>query len=776
MSEMTSDILGGRYQLRRHVARGGMTDVFLGYDTLLSRSVAIKRLFPEFATDLSFVERFRREATAAANLNHPNIVEVYDWVSDAGTHFLVLEYIEGKSLAELIATSGPFIADRAAEIALSVAAALGFAHSNGMIHRDVKPGNVLIASDGKTKVTDFGIAIAALDTADSNLTKMGSVMGTATYFSPEQAKGESLDHRSDLYSLGVVLYEMLCGRPPFVGESSVAVAYKHVQEAVPWPTHKGIVLPESLEAINMKLLAKDPASRYPTAMDLQRDLNRYMEGEHQRNQRNKSVPTAVDQPPRPSLAKPTLPAQPAKTGQLEQPEQLAQPADEPNTSRADIEASSRVGLFVAAAVAFVAIAVLLFFVLSNMLGTESDSPPVVAPTPVLQVELPDVVGVSGDVAINQLRTMGLMVSQATEISPNVPAGQVISQNPVATTDVDVGSQVVLTISSGPAPVMVPGVVGEMARDATRFLQDRGLVVELVVDEESNAPEGQVIRQDPTSGTDIAPGASVVLYVAGGPAAIEVPVVAEMTPLRATQVLTQAGFEVSEDLQEQTSEEIQEGLVITTDPAPPALLFEDTSIQLVVSIGPQTVEVPSLLGMTTSAAVATLNELDLVLSARVTVCNLEDLVPAPEAAIVGQTPLPGEQHPFGTEVIVCVGIEPVVQPVPSPANELSGVTPATTDRQIAARNAASDINAQSIAAARQADALGTIQKWTALDLRFAAECRQLETTFADIDGISALWNLEPPYPMPASAANALNWIEGINGDTPGKDDGCVVTWN
>src|SRR5213078_4530844 len=207
MSQQQQRVYNGRYELVRHVARGGMAEVYLAHDKLLDRPVALKVLFPELSVDPSFVERFRREAQSAANLNHPNIVSVYDWGEQDGTYFIVMEYVDGRSLADILRTEGPLHPQRAAEVASDIAAALGFAHRNGVIHRDVKPGNVLISPTGQVKVADFGIARALDAAADDNLTKVGSVMGTATYFSPEQAQGLPLDPRSDLYSLGVVLYE-----------------------------------------------------------------------------------------------------------------------------------------------------------------------------------------------------------------------------------------------------------------------------------------------------------------------------------------------------------------------------------------------------------------------------------------------------------------------------------------------------------------------------------------------------------------------------------------
>ena len=278
MSQQNQVIFNGRYELHRRLGRGGMAEVYLARDQLLDRPVAVKVLFPALATDQGFVERFRREAQAAANLQHPNIVSVFDWGEANGTYFIVMEYVEGHTLAEMLRDEGRLHPDRAAEITADIAAALGFAHRNRVVHRDVKPGNVLITRDGGVKVADFGIARALSDSTDQNLTKTGSVMGTATYFSPEQARGAAVDPRSDIYSLGCVLYEMTTGHPPFTGDSAVAIAYKHVQENPLPPRRYDPALPETLEAITLKCLAKNPANRYPGAQDLRADLRRFLDG------------------------------------------------------------------------------------------------------------------------------------------------------------------------------------------------------------------------------------------------------------------------------------------------------------------------------------------------------------------------------------------------------------------------------------------------------------------------------------------------------------------
>ena len=270
------ETLSDRYEIEALLGQGGMAEVYRGTDLLLHRTVAIKVLSPRLAEDGAFLARFRREAQAAAGLNHRNIVGIFDTGSDGDRHFIVMEYVEGPTLADVLRDGGALQADRAAEIAKGICEALSFAHRSGLVHRDIKPGNIMVSGTGEVKLTDFGIARAA--TSD-NLTKTATVLGTATYFSPEQARGERVDQRSDVYSLGVVLYEMLAGRPPFGGDSAVAIAYKHVQETPPPISSITQEVPRPVEAVVAKAMAKEPKARYQSASEFGADLSRLLVGE-----------------------------------------------------------------------------------------------------------------------------------------------------------------------------------------------------------------------------------------------------------------------------------------------------------------------------------------------------------------------------------------------------------------------------------------------------------------------------------------------------------------
>src|SRR5438067_10496903 len=420
-----SRVYGSRYELHRRIARGGMADVYLARDSLLDRPVALKVLFPEFATDRSFVERFRREAQAAANLSHPNIVSVYDWGEEGGTYFIVMEYVEGRSLAQILRDEGALLPDRAADVTIDIASALGFAHRHGVIHRDVKPGNVLISPIGQVKVTDFGIARAV--TTQENLTQTGTVMGTATYSSPERARGEPVDPRSDPYSLGIVLYELLTGSPPFTGDNPVSVAYKHVQEQPARVTQRNPQVPAALEAITMKAIAKNPANRYASADDFAADLRRFRDG--------RSV-TAETLMPEQDLTRVAAPAAGGATRVVSSVEGTqAAPAMSPEASPPPRRPSPALPIVVAL------LAILLIrglFLIANSLSKKTSSG---------QLTVPTVVDKQRDVATRELTAAGFRVSVAQVVDSTKDQGVVLSQDPAGGAKGDTRAPIHIVVTS-----------------------------------------------------------------------------------------------------------------------------------------------------------------------------------------------------------------------------------------------------------------------------------------------------------------------------------------
>jgi serine/threonine protein kinase len=493
MNSREQVVLNGRYELSRRVGRGGMAEVYLARDRMLDRNVAIKILFPEFATDPSFVARFRREAQAAANLNHPNIVGVYDWGKERGTYYIVMEYVDGRTISDLLRTDGTIEPKKAAGIAAHVAAALGFAHRKGVVHRDVKPGNVLITEAGEVKVADFGIARAMTHSGEEHLTQTGSVMGTATYFSPEQAQGKEVDPRTDLYSLGVVLYEMASGKPPFSGDSPVAIAYKHVQEPVP-PLHEKVPgIPAGYEAITMKALAKNLDDRYVDAATMRADLLRFRDGRPV-----SAAPMVAPVPSRP--VNPTRAVAVAPAAVLAPPERYDDEYEEYDDHR------SRAGWFFAAIAVLLVVLGALLFMFGKQLGIFDTTAKVAVPTVVNKVQ--------GD-AIKTLQDAGFKV-ETSQKPDSATLGTVLSQDPPGGDQAKKGSTVKIVISSGPTMITLDAnILGTDPTAAKAALQAAGFtaVPTIQPEETSNvALIGKVLRTDPPAGSSYAPNTPITLFI------------------------------------------------------------------------------------------------------------------------------------------------------------------------------------------------------------------------------------------------------------------------
>ncbi len=706
MSEQGPTVFNGRYELLRHIARGGMADVYLARDELLGREVALKVLFPEFANDPNFVERFRREAQAAANLNHPNIVGIYDWGQERGTYYIVMEHVSGRSMSDVLRSTGPLSPDRAAEIAADVAGALAIAHAAGLVHRDVKLGNILVSDGGDVKVADFGIATALAGGTDAGLTQHGSVMGTATYFSPEQAQGKSVDGRSDLYSLGVVLYEMLAGQPPFQAETPVAVAYKHVQEKPEPLSERGVQVAQSLEAITMKLLAKSPANRYPSADDLRSDLRRYLAGAHKIPGRGSAAaagaaagagaasaasaapgdngdPGAASFTPRPvpnptpvdaTTAQPIAPAaqpvvaQPVPAGMAVDPNAAAMAAQYPGgyyyeeAPRGGGGVWRTVALVTSLAV-LVAILGFLFVAFLDALGGDDagEDDQQFDPDATL-VDVPSLVGEQSDTARSALLELGLVVEIVAESNSQVALNEVFDQNPPAGQRAEVGDTVTLTVSSGTADT-VPNVIGQTEEAARALLQGQGYSVE-VINEASPTDAGTVIDQEPGARTELAPGDVVQITVSNGPEVVAVPDVEGLSVISAINAIRDAGFTVSATQIEEASEEIEEGNVIRTEPAANQLVPAGSQVSIVVSTGLPQVVVPQLDGLFADTAIQTLRNAGL------------DPVPVFEAVPVG-SPQAGRVISQSPAAFEEVDVNSVVTITVGEATEVTTTTTTTT---------------------------------------------------------------------------------------------------
>ncbi|MDA3039006.1 MAG: Stk1 family PASTA domain-containing Ser/Thr kinase [Actinomycetota bacterium] len=651
-------ILNGRYELHRRLARGGMADVFLAHDQLLDRPVAIKVLFPQFASEPAFVERFRREAQAAANLNHPSIVAVYDWGEHDNTYFIVMEYVEGRSLAEIVRSEGTLHPDRAAEVATDVAAALGFAHRNGVVHRDVKGGNILVNQAGQVKVTDFGIARAF--GGGDELTQTGSVMGTATYFSPEQAQGKTVDPRSDLYSLGVVLFEMVTGRPPFVGDSPVAIAYKHVQEAPPRPTSLNPALPQALEAIIARLLAKNPDDRYPSAEELRSELRRFREGQ----------PLQGVNRPGAGVVAPMAGAAPttATRAEIDQTRaMLAVTAAEVGLVEEDYyEPPRHNGMFLVALAGLIVLLGGLFYYVYNQVGAE-DQQLAGATIPV-----PNVVGETKESAERLLREAGFVPNAVYELKPDVPVDEVFEQSPEQSEEALEDSTVTIKVSQAAETVTLTEVRGLTEEEATSILTALGLRIDYKREADDLVPEGTVISMNPLPG-EVNPEALITLTISTGPAEIEVPQLAGLTVQEASNLLGQRTLPNPLVVPE-PSATVTKGLVIRSDPEAGTAVSRDRQITLYVSDGPETALVPPVVGLTQAAAEQAI--INRGFTPRV------EFVDVPfgsddDGKVTAQDPAANTKLEKGAEVIIRVGREVAATTTSTTAPTTTTHSPPTT---------------------------------------------------------------------------------------------------
>ena len=553
-------IIKERYEIVEILGEGGMAFVYKARDKQLQRNVAIKTLKPNYVNQEKFVDRFRREAQTAANLNHPNIVQIFDWGIEDEPYF-VMEYIEGNTLTSIISGNRTVGLNDILYIGSQVANGLKEAHKRGLVHRDIKPGNIMITPDGKVKVTDFGIV--SLQNEESDITKTGAVLGTASYISPEQAQGKPVSFESDLYSLGTVLYELIAGKPPFTGDSPIATATKHLTDK---PEKLSIYrkdIPKALENAILKLLEKRPSDRFKSAEDLRALLLQ----QRKQIQINQTQENLVDLTNPKIKFRFTLPA-----------------------------------LIISVALVFGTV-----WALSNVF----DGLPVDGGAPTL-VEIPDLTGSEQAQALNDLQSLGFIVGIENAADSSVPAGFVITTQPPANTVTNPDTLVTIIVSVGPEAFPIPYVVDLEVARGVYVIKESGFQVgqQLEINDDI-IPRGFIISQNPIAGTKMSPDSTVDLVISAGPSLIEISDLSRKSIVDAIQILETLGFEY--EFIEEYSEDVSVGLVSHTIPRAGELVTIDQVIQVIVSIGLK-VEVPNLIGFTYQEASNILQEIGLLPSA------------------------------------------------------------------------------------------------------------------------------------------------------------------
>jgi eukaryotic-like serine/threonine-protein kinase len=632
--ELPND-LTERYQLTAHLARGGMADVYQGHDRLLNRKVAVKILHSQLSNDEAFVKRFRKEAQAAANLTHPNIVGIYDWGQLDNTYFIVMELVEGRSLREVLKSEGTLLPRRAVEIAADMSAALSVAHRAGLVHRDIKPGNILLSPDGTVKVTDFGIARAWDDSQE--LTRTGSVMGTATYFSPEQAQGSKADERSDVYSVGIVLYEMLAGAPPFRGDNPMAVAYQHVSQDAAAPSSINADVPASLDGIVLKAMAKNPEERYQTAEEMRQDLWAALQGKTPVAAAAPLavVPGAVLVAEDDSATRMMTRAVPPATAP---PDQGYRVLEEPP--------SSNLAFVVGTFALLITLGVLVYLVLNLLTGA--------SPTVEESVEVPRVVGLSSADAIRALGQVGLIGIPQEVPDDSVEPGIVVGSDPEEGTEVEPQSEVIIFVSEGAALVEIPFLVGlEQSAAEARIIAD-GFVVGQVTEEPSTTvPAGIVMRQSPSANIPMAPGTVIDIVVSSGPDSVVLDDLAGLTQRDASARLDTLGLTYV--FETEFSDTVERGRVIRTDPPAGRELSPGFEVLVILSDGVEPIPVPNLVGLDEATARSELERLGLVLEVNNSTIEVAD--PDQVGRIQSQAPTPPSTLFPGDIVRVTLGAAP-----------------------------------------------------------------------------------------------------------------------
>jgi beta-lactam-binding protein with PASTA domain len=631
-------LIDGRYRVLRKIGAGGMADVYLARDETLGRQVAVKVLLPRFADDRQFVERFRREAQAAAGLNHPNIVSVYDRGQVGSTYYIVMEYLQGETLKDFIRRHGRLAPRDAIALALELLAAVQYAHEHHVVHRDIKSQNIMLDEHDRAKVTDFGIARAG----DSSMTEVGAVLGTAQYLAPEQAKGQPADERSDLYSVGVVLYEMLTGRVPFKGDTAVSVALKHVNELPPEPIALAPDLPPSLNRVVLKALAKNPDRRYNSAAQFASDLRAVVKG-------GPLVAAGYDVGDERTQAVAPLPfgdeatrvmggqtASAAPTRVAPRAAVSERPITPPTRKR------RRVWPWVLLATVIALAAIGGFLLYRALTGTA--------------VAVPGVVGQQQQAAAAELTKAGFKVDAKTTYSDQYPqAGVVARQSPSGGTDLRKGETVTIYVSKGPEHIQLDNLFGLTAAEASSRLKSQGLVPKQHSGYSAQAV-GTVFKQDPAAFATVARGETVSFWVSKGPSTVSVPDLSGMSQSQAESAIQGAGLAVG-TVSSQSSTTFPAGIVINQAPAPGAKVDKGSTVNIVVSTGspspspspsPSLATVPSVLTMDQGTAETTLSDAGFMVSVK-----KKGGTGQPPGTVVAQNPAGDTSAPAGSTVTITV---------------------------------------------------------------------------------------------------------------------------
>ncbi|MBE1532436.1 Stk1 family PASTA domain-containing Ser/Thr kinase [Actinomadura algeriensis] len=584
-------LLGGRYELDAVIGRGGMAEVYRARDLRLDRTVAVKTLRSDLARDPTFQARFRREAQSAASLNHPSVIAVYDTgedvIGDTPIPYIVMEYVDGSTLRDLLRENTALVPEKALEVTDGILRALDYSHRGGIVHRDIKPANVMLTRNHEVKVMDFGIARAMADSS-ATMTQTAQVIGTAQYLSPEQARGERVDTRSDIYSTGCVLYELLTGRPPFTGDSPVAIAYQHVREEPVPPSQIDPQIPQWADAIVLKAMAKEADNRYQTATDFRQELQRVMQGQPVASTAASTMMMGAQQPPQGTQVMGAYQAGPPHT-QMQRPmdDGYGDPYLPPVHYDDDVPerggAGKKIALWTALAVVFIGGAALIGWFMSGGGGEEEP----------VQVAVPQsIVGMSVDDAEAALTKAGLKAGEKPEqvFSDEADEGTVISTDPEPGTSVEEGTTVNLVVSKGKEPPekkKIPDLAGQPASAAESALKELGFDPERKVTTNNEVPRGNVIRTDPPAGSEAPVKSDVTVYVSNGPSTVKVPDLFNSSKRAAIAKLEELGLKA--DVQEGVAppdRQVAVGFVFQQSPGANATVAPGDTVTIVIAKEPE----------------------------------------------------------------------------------------------------------------------------------------------------------------------------------------------